>query len=38
MKTLLKVNVWSVALYESETWAIGETEEKRLLAFEIWCY
>jgi len=27
-----------VALYGIETWTIGETEEKGLLAFETWCY
>jgi len=37
-KNLLKAYVWSVALYGSETWTIGKTEEKRLLAFETWCY
>jgi len=35
---LLKAGVWSVALYRSETWTIGKTEYKRLLAFETWCY
>jgi hypothetical protein len=36
-KNLLKAYVWSVALYGSETWTIGKTEEKRLLSFETWC-
>lgn len=27
-KNLLKVYVWSVALYGSETWTIGKTVEK----------
>ena len=25
-------------LYGCETWTIGETERKRLEAFEMWCY
>jgi len=37
-KNLLKVYVWSVALYGNETWTIGKTKEKRLLVFETWCY
>jgi len=37
-KNLLKAYVWSVTLYGSETWTIDKTEEKRLLAFETWCY
>jgi hypothetical protein len=37
-KNLIKAYVWSVALYGSETWTIGKTEEKRFSAFETWCY
>ena len=37
-KSFLKAYVWSVALYGSETWTIGETERKRIEAFEMWCY
>ena len=25
-------------MYGCETWTVGETERKRLEAFEIWCY
>jgi hypothetical protein len=27
-----------VALYGSETWTIKKAEEKKILAFEVWCY
>lgn len=37
-KNLLKVYVWSVALYGSETWTVRNAEEKKILAFEVWCY
>lgn len=37
-KRLLKTYVWSVALYGCETWTIGKSEEKRLMAFEAWCW
>ena len=37
-KRLLKTYVWSVALYGSETWTIGRPEEKKLMAFETWCW
>ncbi|KAJ4445502.1 hypothetical protein ANN_12182 [Periplaneta americana] len=37
-KRLLKCFVWSVALYESETWTLQRSEEKRLEAFEMWMW
>lgn len=37
-KNLLKTYVWNVVLYGSETWIMGKTEEKILLALETWCY
>lgn len=37
-KRVLKVYVWSVLLYASETWSISEAEKKKLEAFECWCY
>lgn len=37
-KNLLKIYVWSVAFYGSETWTIRKAEEKKILAFEVWCY
>ena len=37
-KSFLKVFVWSVALYGSETWTINSLDKKRIEAFEMWCY
>uniref|UniRef100_A0A8D9A7F9 Craniofacial development protein 2 n=2 Tax=Cacopsylla melanoneura TaxID=428564 RepID=A0A8D9A7F9_9HEMI len=37
-KQLIKTLVWSVALYGSETWVIGERDRKRIEAFEMWCW
>uniref|UniRef100_A0A8D8XC77 Uncharacterized protein n=1 Tax=Cacopsylla melanoneura TaxID=428564 RepID=A0A8D8XC77_9HEMI len=37
-KTLLKTYVWSVALYGSEAWTMGCVDQRRLEAFEMWCY
>ena len=34
---LIKSCVWSVALYGSETWTLGENEERIINAFETWC-
>ncbi|KAJ4445717.1 hypothetical protein ANN_12402 [Periplaneta americana] len=35
-KRLVKCFVWSVVLYEAETWTLRRNEEKRLEAFEMW--
>lgn len=35
---LLMAFVWNITLYGSDTWIIGKAEEKRLLAFETFCY
>lgn len=37
-KRMLKTYVWSIATYGSEAWTMGVTEERRLEAFEAWCY
>ena len=37
-KSFLKVFVWSVALYGSETWTITKADKKRIEAFEMCCY
>jgi hypothetical protein len=34
----VKTFLWSVALYGSEAWAIGKIDQKRLEAFETWCW
>ena len=37
-KKLIKRCIWSVALYGSETWTLGENEERAINAFETWCW
>lgn len=37
-KWFIKTYVWSVALYESETWTINKKEKHMLEAFEMWCW
>ena len=37
-KHLLRMFVWSVLLYGSESWTIGEVDRRKLEAFEMWCY
>jgi hypothetical protein len=37
-KQYVKKFVWSVALYGSEAWTIGKVDQKRLEAFETWCW
>jgi len=35
-KKLLKCYVWSMALYDAETWMLRATDQKRLESFEMW--
>jgi hypothetical protein len=37
-KNLIKYSIWSIALYESETWTLGENEEGFVNAFETLCW
>ena len=37
-KQLVKSLVWSIALYGSESWAVKKCDEKRIPAFELWCW
>ena len=37
-KQLVKSLVWSIALYGSESWAVKKCDEKRMTAFELWCW
>ena len=30
--------VWSIALYGSESWTVKKCDEKRIMAFELWCW
>jgi len=38
MINFLRTHVWSIMLYDSETWTIAKEEQKRIEAFEMWCY
>ena len=35
---LVKCFVWSVALFDAETWTLRRNEQKRLEAFEMWIW
>jgi hypothetical protein len=37
-KQYVKTFLWSGALYGSEAWTIGKVDQKRLEAFETWCW
>ena len=37
-RKILKICVFSVLLYISETWTLKQTDKKKLLAFEMKCY
>ena len=37
-KKLTNSCIWSVALYGSETWALGKNEERAINGFEAWCW
>jgi hypothetical protein len=36
-KKLIKSCIWSVVVFESETWTLGKNEERVVNAFETWC-
>ena len=35
---LVRCNVWSIALYGSETWTLRKLGRKYLESFEMWCW
>jgi hypothetical protein len=37
-KRLVRRYVWSIALYDSETWTLRQLERKYLESFEMWCW
>jgi len=37
-KKLVKCNIWSTALYGTETWTLGAVDQKLLESFEMWCW
>ena len=34
----MKCNIWSTALYGTETWTLGAVDQKLLESFEMWCW
>jgi hypothetical protein len=37
-KKLLKYYIWSIALYDAETWTVQAVDQKHLKSFEMWCW
>jgi len=37
-KKLVKCYIWSVALYDAETWTLRAADHKYLESFEMWCW
>jgi hypothetical protein len=37
-KKLVKFYVWSIALYDAETWTLRAVDQKHLESFEKWCW
>ena len=37
-KKLVRCYVWSIVLYDSETWTLRKLERKYLESFEMWCW
>jgi hypothetical protein len=37
-KKLVKCYVWSIALYDAETWTLRTVDQKNLESFEMWCW
>jgi hypothetical protein len=35
---LVKCYVWSIALYDAETWTLRAVDQKHMESFEIWCW
>ena len=36
-KKLVKCYIWSIALYDAETWTLLTVDQKHLESFEMWC-
>jgi hypothetical protein len=36
-KKLVKCYIWSIVLYNAETWTLRKAEQKYLESFELWC-
>jgi hypothetical protein len=37
-KRLVKLDIWSIALYGAETWTIRAVDQKHQERFETWCW
>ena len=37
-KKLVKCYIWSIALYNAETWTLRAMDQKHLESFEMWCW
>ena len=37
-KKLVKCYIWSIALYDAETWTLRAVNQKHLESFEMWCW
>jgi len=37
-KKLVKCYVWSIRLYDAETWTLRAMDQKNLESFEMWCW
>jgi hypothetical protein len=37
-KELVKCYIWSIALYDAETWTLRKVDQKYLENFEMWCW
>jgi len=37
-KKLVKCYIWSIALYDAETWTLRAVDQKHLDSFEMWCW
>jgi len=37
-KKLIKCYIWSMALYDAETWRLRAADQKNLESFEMWCW
>ena len=38
MKKLVKLYIWSMALYGAETWTVRTVDQKQLGSYEMWCW
>jgi hypothetical protein len=37
-KKLVKCYIWSITLYDAETWTLQKVDQKNLESFELWCW